>query len=329
MSRVRSDYEKTLWRKIVRFVNGENDLFDEQSGFNIEAEELDARKRKLFFEEAEWNKKKVQITELIEARSEETDKKAVRLYERFYRLFAVITCVAIIAILLATVANLPDYGDASNPVNNEVSRKYIEDGIEDTGAVNIVAGMILDYRAFDTLGESHVLFIAAVCVMILLKIDPDSEKGKRFISLENDRAYEPKNDPILVWTTKILVPVIIIYGVYIILNGHLSPGGGFSGGAIIGAGLILYLNAFGFKKTEKFFTQKTFSVVSVSALLFYSVSKTYAFFTGANGIHSFISKGTPGDIISAGLILPLNISVGAVVACTMYSFYGMFRKGGL
>jgi multicomponent Na+:H+ antiporter subunit B len=329
MSRVRSDYEKTLWRKIVRFVNGEKDLFDEQSGFNVETEELEDRRHRNFFEEAELNKKKVQIAELIEERSEETERRAVKLYERFYRLFAVITCVAVIAILLVTVANLPDYGEPENPANNEVSKKYIEDGIKDTGAVNIVAGMILDYRAFDTLGESHVLFIAAVCVMILLKIDPDSEKGKRFISLENDRAYEPKNDPILVWATGILVPVIIVFGIYVILNGHLSPGGGFSGGAIIGAGLILYLNAFGFKKTESFFTQKTFSVVSVSALLFYSISKTYAFFTGANGIHSIISKGTAGDIISAGLILPLNICVGAVVACTMYSFYGMFRKGGL
>ncbi len=329
MSRIRSDYEKTLWRKIVRFVNGEKDLFDEQSGFNVETEELDARRRRLFFEEAEWNKRRARISELIEERSEETEERAVKLYERFYRLFAIVTCVAIIAILLATVANLPDYGDASNPANNEVSKKYIEDGIKDTGAVNIVAGMILDYRAFDTLGESHVLFIAAVCVMILLKIDPDSEKGKLFINLENDRAYEPKNDPILVWATRILVPLIITYGVYIILNGHLSPGGGFSGGAIIGAGLILYLNAFGFKQTETFFTQKTFSVVSVSALLFYSISKTYAFFTGANGIHNIISKGTPGNIISAGLILPLNICVGAVVACTMYSFYAMFRKGGL
>jgi multicomponent Na+:H+ antiporter subunit B len=329
MSRVRSDYEKTLWRKIVRFVNGEKDLFDEQSGFNVETEELEDRRHRNFFEEAELNKKKVQIAELIEERSEETERRAVKLYERFYRLFAVITCVAVIAILLVTVANLPDYGEPENPANNEVSKKYIEDGIKDTGAVNIVAGMILDYRAFDTLGESHVLFIAAVCVMILLKIDPDSEKGKRFISLENDRAYEPKNDPILVWATGILVPVIIVFGIYVILNGHLSPGGGFSGGAIIGAGLILYLNAFGFKKTESFFTQKTFSVVSVSALLFYSISKTYAFFTGANGIHSIISKGTAGDIISAGLILPLNICVGAVVACNMYSFYAMFRKGGL
>ncbi len=329
MSKVRSDYEKTLWRKIVRFVNGEGDFFDEQAGFNVENEALDDRKHRSFFEEAEWNKKKIQISELIEDRSEETDRRAVKFYERFYRLFAIITCLAIIAILLATVTNLPDYGDENNPANNVVSRKYIEDGMKDTGAVNIVAGMILDYRAFDTLGESHVLFIAAVCVMILLKIDPDSEKGKRFISLENDRAYEPKDDTILVWATRILVPLIITYGVYIILNGHLSPGGGFSGGAVIGAGIILYLNAFGFKKTEKFFTQKTFSVVSVSALLFYSISKTYAFFTGANGIHSIISKGTPGDIISSGLILPLNICVGAVVACTMYSFYAMFRKGGL
>lgn len=49
-----------------------------------------------------------------------------------------------------------------------------------------------------------------------------------------------------------LVPLIIIFGIYVILNGHLSPGGGFSGGAIIGAGLILYLNAFGFAKTERF-----------------------------------------------------------------------------
>mgnify|MGYP006976618559 CR=1 FL=1 len=41
-----------------------------------------------------------------------------------------------------------------------------------------------------------------------------------------------------------------------------------------------------------------------------------------------IPLGTPGDILSSGLILPLNICVGLVVACTMYAFYAMFRKGG-
>ena len=146
--------------------------------------------------------------------------------------------------------------------------------------------------------------------------------------LENDRLFEPKNDLILQKVSCVLVPIIFIFGIYIILNGHLSPGGGFSGGAVIGAGLILYLNAFGFKKTERFFTDKTFRVITLSALSFYCIAKSYSFYTGANHLESGIPLGTPGAILSSGLILPLNICVGLIVACTMYAFYALFRKGG-
>ena len=72
---------------------------------------------------------------------------------RFYKFAAVLCCVALISILLVAVSYLPPVGVVDKPVNNEVSEKYIEDGIQDTGAVNIVTGMILDYRAFDTFGE--------------------------------------------------------------------------------------------------------------------------------------------------------------------------------
>ena len=61
----------------------------------------------------------------------------------------------------------------------------------------------------------------------------------------------------------------------------------------------------------------------------YALLKTYSFYTGANGIESIIPLGTPGAILSGGLILPLNICVGLVVACTMYAFYALFSKGGL
>ena len=54
-----------------------------------------------------------------------------------------------------------------------------------------------------------------------------------------------------------------------------------------------------------------------------------SFYTGANHIESIIPKGTPGAILSSGLILPLNICVGMVVACTMYGFYSLFKKGEL
>lgn len=254
-----------------------------------------------------------------------------RLYGRVYQVMSVILCLGIIAVLLWTIAYLPVFGNAGNPDNNEVSARYIERGLQETGAVNIVTGMILDYRAFDTFGESCVLFIASCCVLVLLRIDKESgaEGVKERLKAADDRRFEPKEDIILQKCAMVLSPVIFVFGIYIILNGHLSPGGGFSGGAVLGSGLILYLNAFGFEKTERFFNTKTYRRITVSALSFYCLAKSYSFFTGANHLESGIPLGTPGAIISSGLILPLNICVGMVVACTMYAFYTLFRKGDM
>lgn len=254
--------------------------------------------------------------------------KTYRRFFRFYKVAAFACCIALITMLLVAVSYLPPLGEASNPANNEVAAKYIEDGLQDTGAVNIVTGMILDYRAFDTFGESNVLFIATCTVLILLRNDKKKGKGSAEEAEKRDSFYEPKKDTILQQVAFILVPIIIIFGIYVVLNGHISPGGGFSGGAIIGAGLILYLNAFGFEKTERFFTEKTYKCISFSALSFYCLAKSYSFYTGAHHLESGIPLGTPGAIISSGLILPLNICVGLVVACTMYAFFVMFRKGG-
>ncbi len=75
----------------------------------------------------------------------------------------------IIFLFSFTVAEMPPFGDPGNPVFNEVSQRYLERGPEDTGAVNIVASVIIDYRAFDTLGEATVLFVAIAAVVATLK----------------------------------------------------------------------------------------------------------------------------------------------------------------
>ncbi|MFR6589918.1 MAG: hydrogen gas-evolving membrane-bound hydrogenase subunit E [Gallintestinimicrobium sp.] len=126
-----------------------------------------------------------------------------------YRLFSVLFCIGLVFVLLTGVSHLPPFGAADNPVNNEVPRRYIENGLQETGAVNIVTGMILDYRAFDTLGESHVLFVATCTVLILLRID--KKKGRNSIEEweANDQIYEPKND-IIQTVAKLLVPPIMI-----------------------------------------------------------------------------------------------------------------------
>jgi len=259
------------------------------------------------------------------------DQKHNRVYKnfrRFYRIASVVCCVALIWMLLTAVSYLPPVGAADNPASNEVAAKYIEDGLQDTGAVNIVTGMILDYRAFDTFGESNVLFIATCTVLILLRSDKKKDQQQEKAEQRREQHYEPKDDSILQRITFLLFPIIVIFGIYVILNGHISPGGGFSGGAIVGAGLILYANAFGFEKLNRFFTEKTYKWISFASLAFYCLAKSYSFFTGANHLESGIPLGIPGAILSSGLILPLNICVGLVVACTMYAFYTLFRKGG-
>lgn len=285
--------------------------------------------------EIRWAKEEQEEEARIEAAMHDwTEKKALPFARAMYNLLCVGICVTMIALLLYTVTALPAFGDPNHPINNEVSARYIENGLQETGAVNIVTGMILDYRAFDTLGESSVLFTAAMVVLFLLRKDKNSARYSQLaqtmdLNPHSDTYYEPKNDIILQKTATILVPIVLLLGVYVVLNGHLSPGGGFSGGAIMGAGLILYVTAFGFAKMRRFFTYKTYQRVVLVALLTYALSKCYSFYTGANHIESVIPLGTPGAILSSGLILVLNICVGFIVACTMYCFYAVFRKGEL
>lgn len=326
MSKIRKDYENTPWYRFKRWVDGEEKpLEDENVGENL-----------IVYKEPPMTEAEIKKIEhaksLLQKYREWPEKKGVKIFNRIYKIMSVVVCLSIIVILLLTVSFLPPFGNPDNPANNEVTQRYIESGLEETGATNIVAGMILDYRAFDTFGESNVLFCAACCVLILLRIDRDKIGKPTVRKLEaeaNDRKYEPKNDVILQRSAVILVPLIIIFGICIVLNGHLSPGGGFSGGAIIGGGLILYLTAYGFKRANLLFSYKTFAKVTFCALSFYALSKSYSFFTGANHLESGIPLGTPGAILSSGLILPLNVCVGMVVACTMYAFYSLFRKGGM
>lgn len=314
------EYRKKPLSRLLQWINGDADTFLD----NIEIR----KQRECAVSEDVAREHSQDRKSTIENVQDWQNNRFYKGFFRFYKVIAVACCTALITILLVAVSYLPPVGDADNPVNNEVSAKYIQDGIKDTGAVNIVAGMILDYRAFDTFGESNVLFIATCTVLILLRNDAKKERKIAEKEEKRESFYEPAADSILQMITFLLFPVIVIFGIYIVLNGHISPGGGFSGGAVLGAGLILYSNAFGFKKLNRFFTENTYKWVSFGALTFYCLAKSYSFFTGANHLKSGIPLGTAGDIISSGLILPLNICVGMVVACTMYAFYTLFRKGG-
>ena len=314
--------KKNKKEAFYNWLNGETTLSDEK--FEVVHQPKSGRKKKRYIEETDA------IWDMAHQEAERLRGKQIQHFRTVYRLISMVACCSLLAILLYTVSFLPSYAAVDNPYNNEVSERYIEKGLQETGAVNIVAGMILDYRAFDTFGESCVLFVASSCVFIMLRLGDnklDRKKKEREIALE--RKFEPKSDSILQSVTKILMPFILIFGIYVVLNGHISPGGGFSGGAILGAGLILYLSAFGSKEAQRIISEKLVKRLTFVSLTFYCLAKSYSFFTGANHLESGIPLGAPGAILSSGLILPLNICVGIIVACTMYAFYSLFRKGAV
>ncbi len=319
MSRIRNNYENSFRARFLRYIMGEDEL-PEKNYMSDFRKQIDIEK-----EEDEKATEHYLVPPLEDPMSDAkryAEMSGLRWFRRLYSVMAVLLCIAISALLIYNVTFMPRFGASDSPMNNEVTERYLEKAGEETGTVNVVTGLILQYRGFDTFGETHVLFIATIAVMILLKI---KKKDK-----PEEAAGEPVGGDVILRTiARVLVPMIFLFGFYVLVNGHLSPGGGFSGGAVIGAGLILHSAAFGFSATARFFDEKIYDIIKVGSLVLYSMLIIYYLFTGANDIDSVVPLGKLGNIISSGLILPINILVGAEVACTMYAFYSLFRKGGI
>ena len=102
------------------------------------------------------------------------------LVNRLGRIAAALAFLGVVAVMLVMCSQLPAFGDPQNPANNEVSKMYIEKSVEQTGALNAVTGMILDYRSLDTFAETTMLFTATVAVVYLLKAETTEGDKKRY-----------------------------------------------------------------------------------------------------------------------------------------------------
>ncbi len=86
---------------------------------------------------------------------------------------AIVLLVCIGVVVLLAISELPLYGSPDTPAQNYVAERYIEGALSDTGALNMVAAIVIDYRAYDTLIETTVLFTAIIAVFLVLKKGTD------------------------------------------------------------------------------------------------------------------------------------------------------------
>jgi multicomponent Na+:H+ antiporter subunit B len=192
---------------------------------------------------------------------------------------------------------------------NLTARYYAERTAADLGAANIVTAIVVTYRGLDTLGEVTVLFLAASIVGLMLAKDTH----------KTPRIPVPVGE-LLTTGSRFLVPMILLLGVYVFVNGHLTPGGGFQGGAIIASGILLLLLA----DPLKHFSHGLISAIESAAGVFYvSIGLAGLFLAGGFLDNRILPLGTLGDMASSGAI-PLiysliGLKVGAEFASMLAS----------
>ena len=117
-----------------------------------------------------------------------------------------------------------------------------------------------------------------------------------------------------------VVPVIHLFGMYVIVHGHLSPGGGFAGGNVMGIAIVLFALVFGLKTTLRFIPEVPLTVLTTLGPTWYAATGLVGMSLGhqflANG-QAGVPLGNAGAVLSSGLIPVITLGVGISVALTV------------
>lgn len=206
--------------------------------------------------------------------------------------------------------------DLETLYNNAGKVFFSSNGYFDTGSRNLVTAIYLDYRLFDSLFEAGILLVAVSGVLWISQHNI-KEKNATFMM---DKQKTPE---LFITFGRLLYPVMLLFGLYIILNGHRSPGGGFQGGAIIATAILIlyYIDI-----SKEIDVQTIITIEKILFLLLVSIS-FLSFFTRGNIMTNFIPLN--GDIAYKQIYLYLlNIIIGVKVALGLVAVFTSFLKEG-
>ncbi|MCB2220663.1 MAG: Na(+)/H(+) antiporter subunit B [Bacteroidetes bacterium] len=216
-----------------------------------------------------------------------------------YKNMFIIVLLAGLGILLGSFL-LTHHANKALP---ELPAYYADKTASEVGAANVVTAVIVTYRGFDTLGEVTILFVAASLIAMFLK----TSKAPK------DRHPRPSS-VILSTAQKLLFPLIVLFGVYVFTNGHLTPGGGFQGGAVIATGFLLLLMA----NPQAEFKHGLLNFIESISGTSYVIIGILGAILGLGFLDNrFMSLGELGTLFSAGAIPVIYSLIGLKVGAEL------------
>jgi len=269
------------------------------------------------------------------------------------RAIGLILVVILGSVLVYGSLEFPPWGDPMSPACCHVSPYYIEKALEDTAVPNLVTAVLADYRGYDTMFETIVIFTAGIACIFLLrnfqKKTPQSrlyrhiptgitlriEKMGKFpetsaVFERIDSVWVP-HDVIVKTTCRLIVPFIQIFALYVIAHGHHSPGGGFQGGVILGAAMIIFSIAFNLRSGIQRMQERSTVMLSVLGVFIYAATGAVCMILGSNYLDysalAHILGVDPAMARSHGILI-VEIGVGIAVMAVMVTLYYNLASAG-
>jgi multicomponent Na+:H+ antiporter subunit B len=243
-------------------------------------------------------------------------------------------------LMLGTI-DMPAYGDPDAPIHRHVAPSYIEGSEKALEIPNIVTSVLASYRGYDTFGETTVILTAAVGTLLLLMYGARRREGDDAVpegvpvgsgeeSPDGPRYQRIRENAILRVVAKALIPIILLFALYVQFHGDFGPGGGFQAGVIFAAGWILYGLIFGLEDLQRALPRSWVEAGIVAGVLLYGGVGVISMMSGG----TFLSYGVLDDHDSVHgqhrgvfwIELGVGITVAAVMVAIFYSFAGRRRS---
>ena len=229
--------------------------------------------------------------------------------------FFVVT-VAALVVIYATF-DKPPMGDPNAPVHQHVATWYLEKTPEYIDIPNVVTAVLASFRGYDTLGEVIVVLTAGIGILFLMSSVPSS-KPQKMTYLGADVGLRHHLIPRVIG--RLLVPFILLLGLYIQFHGEYGPGGGFQAGAIIAGAFILNALLEGEERALRVIPRHILLLLMVAGVSLYTLVGVAGMLLGGNFLDYSVLRTDPVAGQQMGILI-IEVGVGATVTGVLLSIF--------
>jgi multicomponent Na+:H+ antiporter subunit B len=231
--------------------------------------------------------------------------------------------VGVLGLFWLAATGLPTFGTSHHPY----AERAIDASLQRQTA-NTVGSVTFDQRGFDTLGEEFLLFAAVLGAALILRVKPDEQRSEPRDERREGRLVAPPLDAVRLLGV-VMLPVTVLFGLYVIAHGHLTPGGGFQGGVVLATAIHLVYLSGSYPALERIRPFRPFERAEAVAAVSYIVVGLLGVVAVGAFLANTLPHGRLNELASAGTVPLLNAVIGCQVAAAMIVLLAEFFEQAL